>query len=127
MSALNLKTPGQQITLTCNLIFFCGKVIADTSFLLVSADSVYIGEGATIQNVVPQKAQSGAQGANKGDSGKDGAPGVDAFNMVLEAKHLLENSATDQLIFISQACIYTKFMGAGSCLILGVCLLSIDH
>ena len=107
MSAINLKTPGEPISLSCNLLFFCEMVIVDTSKLEVSANSVYVGEAATIQNVPPQKSKSGADGTNPGDSGENGDPGVDAFNMVLEANKLLENSATDQLIFISQARIYT--------------------
>ena len=99
--ALNLETPDQPINLSCNLLFVCEVVVVDTSKLIVTADSVFIGEGATIQNVPPQKAQNGADGINPGDSGQKGAQGANAFNMVLEANKILDNSAR-QIVFISQ-------------------------
>lgn len=105
MSALKLQTPGQPITLSCNLLFFCEMVVVDTSSLTVTADFVHVGNGATLQNVPPVKGLNGADGVNPGDSGLNGAPGANAFNMVLEAKELLKSSA-DQLIFISQVLFY---------------------
>ena len=105
ISALNLETPGQPITMSCNLLFFCEMVVVDTSSLTVVADSVHVGDGATLQNVPPVKGQNGADGVNPGDSGLNGAPGANAFNMVLEANRLLKSSA-NQLIFISQVLTY---------------------
>ena len=80
-------------------------VVVDTSSLTVVADSVHVGDGATLQNVPPVKGQNGADGVNPGDSGLNGAPGANAFNMVLEANRLLKSSA-NQLIFISQVLTY---------------------
>jgi len=101
VSALNLATPGSPITLSCNLLFICEMVTVDSTSFTVTADSVYVGEGATIQNVPPIKAPNGADGVNPGDSGLSGDPGANAFSMVLEANKLLQGSA-DQIIFISQ-------------------------
>ena len=102
LSSINLKTPGESLTLSCSMMFTCGTLTADIADLLeVSADKVYIGQGATIQNVPPPKGQRGADGVNPGDSGTNGAPGTPAFSMTLTANSLLRESGK-KLIFISQ-------------------------
>ena len=101
LSATNLQTPGEPIHLTCGMMFVCGTLTADTTDLFVTTEKIYIGQGATIQNVPPPKAQNGADGVNPGDHGSDGAPGIPAFNMTLSANTLLRESG-NKLIFISQ-------------------------
>ena len=101
LSAINLKTPGKAISLSCNMMFTCGTLTADTTDFKITTDKVYIGQGATIQNVPPPKAKSGADGVNPGDDGSDGAPGAPAFSMTLTANAMLRESGR-KLIFISQ-------------------------
>ena len=101
LSAINLKTPGEAIHLTCDMMFACGTLTADTSDFLITTDKIYLGQGATIQNVPPPKAASGADGVNPGDHGSDGAPGIPAFNLTLSANAVLRESG-HKLIFISQ-------------------------
>ena len=101
LSAMNLDTPGKPITLDCNLMFTCGTIVADTTDFKVTTDKVYIGQGATIQNVPPPKAKNGDNGKNPGDSGTDGAPGTPAFSMTLVANVMLRESGK-KLILISQ-------------------------
>ena len=87
--------------MTCNLLFTCGEVIGDASEIVIETDGVYIGEGATIKNVVPAKAANGANGVAAGESGQDGRPGLGAFNMKITANKLLSNSAQN-IIFITK-------------------------
>lgn len=101
LSAVNLETPGKAISLSCGMAFVCGTNFVDTSNFEIASDSVYIGESATLQNVVPAKASAGDNGVNPGESGKNGANGLSAFSMALTSNKLLKNSAK-QLIFISQ-------------------------
>ena len=101
LSAINLQTPDQPINLNCSMMFTCGTILADTTDFNINTDKIYVGQGATIQNVQPSKAKNGANGANRGDSGANGADGTPAFNMTLNANKMLRESGK-KLMFISQ-------------------------
>ena len=101
MSVIDFVKPGQSISLSCNLLLACETITVDARRLNIKADSIYVGNGATIQNVPPQKAQKGTNGINPGDAGKSGARGAKAFDMNLEGNKLLQTSV-DEIIFISQ-------------------------
>jgi hypothetical protein len=101
LSAINLLTPGQSIQMSCNMMFVCGTLTADSTDISITSESVFVSEGTTIQNIPPAKAARGADGVNNGDSGTGGQPGVAAFNMNLVANKQLRESGQN-VIFISQ-------------------------
>ena len=56
LSIINMRSPGQPITFNCKMLFTCGSVTVDATLVSLTADQVFLGEGATFRNVQPPKA-----------------------------------------------------------------------
>ena len=56
LSAINMQTPDQPIELSCTMLFTCDTITVDAKSVSITADQVYLGDGATLRNVPPAKA-----------------------------------------------------------------------
>ena len=58
LSVMPLKTPGQPISLDCNMLFMCTNIEVDTTDFKINTDKIFVGQAATIKNIPPQKVRS---------------------------------------------------------------------
>ena len=101
LSAIDMISPNQPIDLNCSMVFICESLDIDSSEVQIFTEKIFLGSGSIIKNIPPPQAERGADGNSYGDDGKNGSPGIPAFNMKIVANSIIRGSNT-KITFISQ-------------------------
>lgn len=95
---LNGRTQSSDVS--CSLLFICGSSIISSSSS-ISADGIYVADGASFQNTDIGKSDNGADATTAGGHGGDGSPGAGAPSMSITANYKLPSSA-ETILFTSK-------------------------